>query len=256
MICVGCDVGAMATKTAIMRDNQLIGWDVTLNQGRLAEVAEESLAKALDIAGVPVDALDQRVGTGWGQKYIGYPHRTETMINCLARAAVWTSADIRTVVDLGGLSTTVISLSPEGRVLEYRNNDRCASGTGFFIDLAAQALEMELEHLDLAALNAEKRAYIGAQCAVFGESEIVSHVNDGVEPTEIAAGVTHSIGVGAATTVLRLGANQEILATGGVAKLKSVIESLAEKLGVDVRPPEVDPQLAAAIGAALSGALT
>jgi activator of 2-hydroxyglutaryl-CoA dehydratase len=147
-------------------------------------------------------------------------------------------------------------LSPEGRVLEYRNNDRCASGTGFFIDLAAQALEMELEHLDLAALNAEKRAYIGAQCAVFGESEIVSHVNDGVEPTEIAAGVTHSIGVGAATTVLRLGANQEILATGGVAKLKSVIESLAEKLGVDVRPPEVDPQLAAAIGAALSGALT
>jgi predicted CoA-substrate-specific enzyme activase len=254
MIVLGCDVGALATKTVIIKDDSLMGWDITPNEGRLGNVAEESLAKVLQITGLNLEEISACCGTGWGKKYIPYPHRTESLINCLARGARWVRPSVRTVVDIGGLTTTVIHLKERGGILEYRNNDRCASGTGFFIELAAQALELRLDELDPTARKAGKRAHIGAQCAVFGESEIISHVNDGVEPSEIVAGLTYAVGLGAATLVRRLGVIKDILLTGGVAKIDSVIRSLEENLGTETCLPAGDPQIVAAIGAALAGA--
>ncbi len=108
--------------------------------------------------------------------------------------------------------------------------------------------------MDPAAWRAKKRAHIGAQSAVFGESEIISHVNDGVEPPEIVAGLTYAVGLGAATMVQRLGVVKDILVTGGVAKLQSVIRSLEENLETETCLPDCDPQIVAAIGAALAAA--
>ncbi len=254
MIVLGCDVGALATKTVILNDGSLVGWDITPNEGRLGKVAEESLSKVLQTTGLSPADISSWSGTGWGNKYIPYPHRTEGLINCLARGGRWVRPSVRTVVDIGGLTTTVIHLKEQGGILEYRNNDRCASGTGFFIELAAQVLELPLDELDTTAGRAKKRAHIGAQCAVFGESEIISHVNDGVEPSEIVAGLTYAVGLGAATTVRRLGIVPDILVTGGVAKIQSVIQSLGENLGAEICRPACDPQIVVAIGAALAGA--
>lgn len=253
MIALGCDVGALATKTVILNDGSLLGWDITPNEGRLGKVAEESLAKVLQTTGLSPAEISSWSGTGWGKKYIPYPHRPESMINCLARSGRWLQSSVRTVVDIGGLTTTVIHLKEQGGVLEYRNNDRCASGTGFFIELAAQAMELPLDELDRTADRAEKRAHIGAQCAVFGESEIISHVNNGVEPSEIVAGLTYAVGLGAATMVRRLGIVPDILMTGGVTKIRNVIRSLEENLETKTCRPDCDPQIVAAIGAALAG---
>lgn len=253
MIVLGCDVGALATKTVILKDGSLLGWDITPNEGRLGKVAEESLARVLKATGLRQEEISSCGGTGWGKKYIPYPHRQESQINCLARGARWLWPSVRTVVDIGGLTTTVIHLKEQGGVLEYRTNDRCASGTGFFIELAAQALELPLDELDPTVDRAKKRAHIGAQCAVFGESEIISHVNNGVEPPEIVAGLTYAIGLGAATTVRRLGVIKDILLTGGVAKINSVIRSLEENLETETCRPACDPQIVAAVGAALAG---
>jgi predicted CoA-substrate-specific enzyme activase len=254
MIVCGCDVGALATKTVILKDGSLIGWDITPHEGRLGKVAEASLARVLKTTGLRQEEISAWGGTGWGRKYIPYPHCQESQINCLARGArrLWPS--VRTVVDIGGLTTTVIHLKEQGGVLEYRTNDRCASGTGFFLELAAQALELPLDEWDLTASQAKARAHIGAQCAVFGESEIISHVNDGVEPAEIVAGITYAVGLGSATMVRRLGIAPDILITGGVAKIQSVIRSLEENLGIGTCRPACDPQIVAAIGAALAGA--
>jgi (R)-2-hydroxyacyl-CoA dehydratese activating ATPase len=254
MIVLGCDVGALATKTVIIKDGTLLGWDITPNEGRLGQVAEESLARVLKATGINQEDISFWSGTGWGNKYIPYPHRTESLINCLARGARWLWPSVRTVVDIGGLTTTVINLKEQGGVLEYRNNDRCASGTGFFIELAAQALELPLNELDSTAGRAKGRAHIGAQCAVFGESEIISHVNDGVEPPEIVAGLAYAVGLGAATMVRRVGIVLDILMTGGVAKLQSVIRALEENLERATCLAACDPQIVAAIGAALAGA--
>lgn len=253
MIALGCDVGALATKTVILKDGALLGWDITPNEGRLGKVAEESLARVLKATGLRHEEITSCGGTGWGRKYIPYPHRQESQINCLSRGARLLWPTVRTVLDMGGLTTTVIHLKEQGGVLEYRTNDRCASGTGFFIELAAQALELPLDEWDPTAGRAGGRAHIGAQCAVFGESEIISHVNDGVEPPEIVAGLTYAVGLGAATMVRRLGVVKDILLTGGVAKLQSVIRSLEENLKTETCRPPCDPQIVAAIGAALAG---
>ncbi len=253
-LALGCDLGALATKTVLLADGELISHDITRNEGMLADVAESSLARVLEKTDIRFENIPDRGGTGWGGKYITYPHHPETLINCISAGAYWHRPSARTVVDLGGLSTTVIGLNDRGKVLEYRNNDRCASGTGFFVELVAQALELELEDLDRVARSALGKANIGAQCAVFGESEIVSHINDGIEPADILAGVAYAIGAGTATTVRRLGIVPEVVVTGGVVKLGRVVDALSEKLDIEVTRPEVDSQLLGAVGAALCAA--
>ncbi|MFH1137441.1 MAG: acyl-CoA dehydratase activase [Pseudomonadota bacterium] len=254
MLALGCDMGALAAKTVLLEDGRLIDHDVTTTDGLLAGAANVSLQRILDRTGLTLRDLPRRGGTGWGRKYINYDHHPETIINCLAAGAFFLRPGARTVVDLGGLTAAVINLNDQGKVLEYRNNDRCASGTGFFVELAAQALELRLEELNRVVASATGRVHIGAQCAVFGESEIVSHVNQGVEPADILAGVVYAIGAGAATTVRRLGVVPEILVSGGVAKLDGVLAALSEKLGVEAVRPEVDPQIVGALGAALIAA--
>ncbi|MEW6439814.1 MAG: acyl-CoA dehydratase activase [bacterium] len=254
MISLGCDVGAIATKTAILKDGILIGADVTPNAGKATQAVQASVAKALSRAGVSPEAVQAWGGTGSGERYISFSHRAESLISCLARAGHWALPSTRTVVDIGGLSSTCINLNASGRAMEYRTSDRCASGTGFFLELAAQALELKVEEVSSVAASAAGRARISAQCAVFGESEIVTHVNDGVEVADIMAGISQSIGSGLATMVRRLGLEPEVLATGGVAKMASVVKALGELLGIEIKSPAWDPQLAAAIGAALCAA--
>jgi predicted CoA-substrate-specific enzyme activase len=254
MISLGCDVGTIATKTAILKDGVLLGSCVIPNEGKARQAVRASVDKALSMAGVPAEAIQAWGGTGSGEKYIPFPCRGKGLISCLGRAANWALPSARTLVDIGGLSSTCINLNEAGRAMEYRTSDRCASGTGFFLELAAQALELRMEELSSVAAAAAGRARISAQCAVFGESEIVTHVNDGVDAEDIMAGISHSIGSGLATMVRRLGVQPDILATGGVAKMESVLQSLGELLGVEVKRPEWDPQLAAAIGAALCAA--
>ncbi|MBI4774490.1 MAG: 2-hydroxyglutaryl-CoA dehydratase [Deltaproteobacteria bacterium] len=253
MISLGCDIGAIATKTVILKGDRLAAFDVTLNDGKLADAARRSVLSVLGQAGLDLEEIPHFGGTGWGEKYISFPHSVESSIRCLARGAYWSVPAVRTVVDIGGLSTTIISVDGKnGKAREYRTNDRCASGTGFFLDLAAQALELKVEELGPVSLAAGGRAHISAQCAVFGESEIVTHVNEGAEPADIAAGIVYSIGTSVATMVLRLGAEKEIVATGGVAKNKAVIKALEEKLGLETVKLDVDSQIIGAIGAALN----
>ncbi len=248
---LGIDLGALATKTAVVIDDRLVGWAVIPNEGRLAEAAEQSRQMALAGADLRIDQVDLVGGTGWGRRYIPFDHCPLTVINCLARGAKWAAPEVRTILDLGGLSTTVLGLDADGRVVEYRTNDRCASGTGFYLELAAQALELAVEEMGPVSLAARGRAHISGQCAVFGESEIVSHVNDGADVADIVAGIAFSIGSGAATTARRLGVEPALVLTGGVSKHQGVVATIKDKLGVDSAALEVDPQLIGAIGAAL-----
>lgn len=252
MISIGCDVGAMATKTVIVKDGSIAAYNITPNKDQLTQAAQHSVQRALSHIGISLNEITYRAGTGQGEKYIPFSHTSVSMISCLAKGVHWAEPAARTVVDIGGLSTTVVSINREsGQVMEYRANDRCASGTGFFLELSAQALELKVEELGQISLSAKGRAYIGAQCAVFGESEIVTHVNDGVEPADIAAGTTYAIGASVASMVKRLGTEREIVVTGGVAKNEGVIKALEEKLGVETVDIQLDSQIICALGAAL-----
>lgn len=252
MISLGCDIGAIATKTVIVKDGSIAAYDITPNKGQLAQAAQHSVQRVLSHTGISLDEITHRAGTGWGEKYMPFSRTSESMISCLAKGAHWIEPAARTVVNIGGLSTTIVSINGErGQVIEYRTNDRCASGTGFFLELSAQALELKIEELGPISLSAKGRAHISAQCAVFGESEIVTHVNDGAEPADIVAGITYAIGASVASMVKRLSVEREIVVTGGVAKNEGVVKALEEKLGVETADVQLDSQIICALGAAL-----
>ncbi len=249
--CLGCDVGALATKTVIMTNGTIVGFNITMNEGKLGKAIEESLVQALEMAKLSIDEIEYRGGIGWGERYIPFPHLSSSLISALALGVHWACPEARTVIDIGGLSSTAIVLNDTGRVLEYRTNDRCAAGTGFFLELAAQALELDVEALCPQACCATERAHISAQCAVFGESEIVSHLNEGEDVASIASGISYAVASGAATMLKRLGIEPELLVTGGVAKNLSVVRALEENLGIRAAEISSDPQLLGAVGAAL-----
>ncbi len=249
-VCLGCDVGALATKTVIMNDGMVIGSSITSNEGRLGQAIEASLEGALGMAKLSIDDIEYRGGTGWGERYLPFEHASFSIITCLARGAHWAEPASRTVIDLGGLSSTALTMNEDGRVMEYRMNDRCAAGLGFFLEQAAQALEIRVEDLCPVAGTAEEKARISAQCAVFGESEIVSHLNEGEDVPSIAAGIASAVATGAATSLKRLGIQPELVVTGGVAKNRSVISELEVALGISVAEVPSDPQILAAVGAA------
>ena len=252
MIVLGCDVGTMFTKTVLMDNGNVIAHDLTRNTGNLNKIVESSIQNVVSGAGVSVEDIGICGGTGMGDKYIHIPHIKEGKIKCLARGSFWAVPESRTVVDLGGLSTSIISLNDSGKVLEYRTSDKCATGSGFFLELAAQALELTVEEMGNIILPPEDRAHMSTQCAVFCESEIVSHINDGVDVKSIVSGINFSLGSGIATMINRLGAKPQVLLIGGVAKSRGIIHALEEHLEMKViSPVSVDQQLIGAIGAAL-----
>lgn len=248
---MGCDVGTIMTKTVILRNGILAASDITPNDGRIEDAIELSVNSALKRAEISLSDVETISGTGFGEKYIHFPHQMKNMISCLAKGAHHIAPSARTVVDIGGLSSTCIHIHSTGKPIEYRMSDRCASGTGFFIDLAAQALELKLDELNEVTRSASNKVRISSQCAVFGESEIVSHVNCGAHAADIIAGIGFSIGSMVSTIVRRLGIVPDIIATGGMAKMDSVVSAMSEVLGTDIKRTELDPQLVAAIGAAL-----
>lgn len=254
MISMGCDLGAIAAKCVLLEGGEYLAAAITPNEGRLAEAMGEAIDRALDAAGLNRDEVETVGGTGWAERYIPMEHRAHTTISSLAAGVSWAVPEARTVLDIGGLSTTAISLGSQGRVDEYRTNDRCASGTGFYLDLAAQALEVDVEQLGSVALGATGRAHISAQCAVFGESEIVTHVNDGTGVPDIAAGIAHSIGRSVATMTRRLGVEPQLVVCGGVAKNQAVVQAVLEELNAEAAALAADPQILGAVGAALLAA--
>ena len=252
MKCIGCDLGAMATKTVIVEDGKLIAFDLTPNQGRIAESAKMSIEQALVGAALTMKDIDVVVGTGWGAKYIPVDNEPKTVLSCLAIGGAWLANGSATLVDIGGLSTTLINIDKQGKVSEYRTNDRCASGTGFFMELAAQALELSVADMGDTAKTSQKPVYISGQCAVFGESEIVSHINDGAAVADIAAGLANSVASGVVTMARRLGVEQNLVFSGGLAKNRAIVEEVEKRLEAKGLYSKYDPQIVCALGAALS----
>ncbi len=250
-LCIGCDVGALATKTVILRNGTIIGFNIAPNEGKIGQAIAGSIDAALEMAKLSIEDIELRGGTGWGERYLPFPHLSASLISSVALGAHWACPEARTVIDIGGLSSTALMMNEAGRVLEYRTNDRCAAGMGFFMELAAQALELDVEALCPKALAATERARISAQCAVFGESEIVSHLNEGEEVASIASGLAYAVASIAVTMLKRLDIEPELLVTGGVAKNLSVIKAIEEGLGVKTAQLSSDPQLVGAVGAAL-----
>jgi len=173
-----------------------------------------------------------------------------TEITCHARGAHWLRPDVRTVIDIGGQDSKGIAVSPQGKVLDFVMNDKCAAGTGRFLEVMAHALEEDLNRFGELSLQAERRVPISSTCTVFAESEIVTHIAANASKPAIIAGIHAAIAERVCSMIARIPVQDLVMLTGGVARNVGVARMLEEKLGRDVIVlPQA--QITGAIGAAL-----
>jgi len=244
------DIGAITAKAAILAGDELLASAVLAAGYDRAAAADLVLSRALQQAGLALEQITALVATGYGRVQVAHADRTVTEITCHGRGAHWLCPDVRTVIDIGGQDSKGIALSPAGKVLDFVMNDKCAAGTGRFLEVMAQALEEDLSRFGELSLNAPRRVTISSTCTVFAESEIVTHIAAGAPKPAIIAGIHEAIASRVVSMVGRIPVQDVVMLTGGVARNSGVARMLEEKLGRTVLVlPEA--QITGAIGAAL-----
>jgi predicted CoA-substrate-specific enzyme activase len=250
MLVAGCDVGSLAGKAVIMADDTIKSSALILCTPIPQKTAKLVMSEALEKANLKMEDMDYIVGTGYGRLKIAFANDNISEISCHGKGTSWLLPTVRTVVDIGGQDCKVISINEKGEVMDFLMNDKCAAGTGRFLELAAKALGLKLEELGPESLKSKKPCIITSQCSVFAESEIISLLAEDEVIPNIAAGVHKAIATRLMTLVKRLGFKKDIALTGGVAKNVGVVKFLEEEFGEIIKLP-IDPQLVGAIGAAL-----
>jgi len=247
----GIDVGSICTKAVILNSTKKIASYAILRSGAVYRGAAETvLNEALSRAGLDSKELSYIVSTGYGRAKVACANNEITEISCHARGANFISADVRTVIDIGGQDSKVIQLDEKGRAVRFVMNDKCAAGTGRFLEVMAGALEVDLDEMSEISFQAKEDIEVSSMCTVFAESEVISLFAMGYDKPEIASAVYRSIARRMMGLVGQLGLKERVAMTGGVAKSKGMVHALEEKLGLTLLvPPE--PQIIGALGAAL-----
>ena len=250
MLTAGIDIGSTGTKAVLfdgeVRGSAMVptGWDP-----KTAGLA--AFHQALATAGIAEGAVQQIVGTGYGRVSLPIFDRKVTEITCHARGAYHLFPDTRTVVDIGGQDSKVIALDGEGRVADFIMNDKCAAGTGRFLQVMAGVLDASLDELGAIAAGAEPVA-ISSMCTVFAESEIIGLLARGLPKGRIAAGIFDAISRRIQGLAGRVALSDNITFSGGVALNAEICRAIGAGLGVTLRVPPA-PQFVGALGAALLG---
>ena len=212
--------------------------------------AERALEQALEQAGLQRSDIDAIVTTGYGRTAIQDGDKSITEITCHARGAHYLDPSVRTVIDIGGQDSKVIRLDENGAVVNFVMNDKCAAGTGRFLEMMARTMEMNLDEMSKAGLKYKEDITISSMCTVFAESEVVSLIADNHSAADIVHGLNQSVAAKTAALASRAGAKGPYMMTGGVARNRGVTEALEARLGAPLwLPPE--PDLCGALGAAL-----
>lgn len=247
---LGVDIGSLTTKVVLVNSGgEMMGRAAARSGFSGKDAAARLTSELLDKAGLRPGDVAATVATGYGR--VTYPaDREVSEITCQARGIAHLFPGSRTVIDIGGQDSKVIKLLPGGKVADFAMNDKCAAGTGRFLEVMAGALEVPLEEAGDLALRASNRCSISSFCTVFAESEVVSHVASGASKEDILAGVCDSVAVRVASMTSRTGLEAEVVFTGGVARNKGVVEALGRQLGCRLHIPG-DPVITAALGAAL-----
>jgi predicted CoA-substrate-specific enzyme activase len=250
VITAGIDAGAATTKAVLLEENEILGYRIegtAFNFLAAAEKMYRELLSAVDIEGAEVDRV---YATGYGRKRITFADRAISEITAHAKGVYFLYPDAEGIIDVGGQDSKIIVIE-KGRVHDFLMNDKCAAGTGKFLEYTAKALEVPIEKVGDLALASRNPADITSMCTVFAESEVISLRAAGVPKEDIAAGLIASIGQRIAVMAKRAGLRDHIAFVGGVAKNAGMKAALEKELGVTLFVP-FEPQLTGALGAAIA----
>ena len=207
------------------------------------------MESVLQSAGLTREEIGRTAATGYGRNTVKEADDAFSELTCHARGAYWLYPDVRTVLDIGGQDAKALSVLPGGKLGGFVMNDKCAAGTGRFLEVMARIMEKELSELGELGLHSSQRVDISSTCTVFAESEVISQLSKGVSPEDLAAGINRSVAFRGAGLLRRLGITPPVFMTGGVARNTGVLRALEAELGLAVLTHKLS-QLAGAIGAA------
>ena len=250
----GIDSGSTSTDVVILDKDRNITASVIMPTGAgAANGAERALEEALKQAGLEREDLDAVVTTGYGRTAISDGDKSITEITCHARGAHFLDPSVRTVVDIGGQDSKVIRLNEDGTVKNFVMNDKCAAGTGRFLEMMAKTMEISLDELSKVGLSYQEDITISSMCTVFAESEVVSLIAQNKPTDDIVHGLNKAVASKTASLVKRVGGEEAYMMTGGVAQNKGLVKTLEERLGTSLVVSDKS-QLCGALGAALFAA--
>jgi predicted CoA-substrate-specific enzyme activase len=247
----GIDVGSLSTDCVIINDQEeVVSYSIAETGANSTEAAQKSFEEALAHAAVQRSRVRGIVATGYGRISVPFADKKVTEISCHALGACKLFPDTRTVVDIGGQDSKVILVDLAGKVLDFTMNDKCAAGTGRFLEVMAAKLKVPLNDMALLSLGAHSEVRISSVCTVFAESEVISLVAKNHPKEEIIKGIHRAIVNRVWSMGKALGIRREVTMSGGVAKNRGVVAMLEEKLGHPIHVYQ-EPQIVGGLGAAL-----
>jgi predicted CoA-substrate-specific enzyme activase len=255
MITAGVDIGSVATKALILNDQKISAAVVRPTGSQSKAAAQSALDQALAAAGMDRKSVRHIVSTGYGRRVVEFGEKTITEISACAQGMKFLGCErgpVRTLIDLGGQDIKVIAVDANGITSDFAMNDKCAAGTGRFLEVIARALEVKLEELGDFGLKSTKTIAINATCTVFAESEVISLLAQSVKQEDIIAGIHNSIAERIFAMVKKVGLKEIVAFNGGGAKNKGLCHALEQKLNSRLHIPEI-PQFVNALGSAVVG---
>jgi predicted CoA-substrate-specific enzyme activase len=250
MIFAGIDIGSRATKAVLLNQASVLS-SVILDTGpESVKTSEAALQALLQAAGVPPEEVEYTVATGYGRILVPFANENVSEISCHARGVNYCFPSVRTILDMGGQDCKAIRCDERGAVVNFIMNDKCAGGTGRFLEIIAEVLDVPLSRIGEAALESHNDIPFNTICAVFAKSEAISCLRKGVPKADILSGLHEAIATRSVNLLKRVTLEKDFSISGGIAKNKGLVRKLSEKVGLEPLLAE-DPQLMGALGAAL-----
>lgn len=248
---LGIDIGSLTVKVILIDDQgRVLGRGVAPAGYGGQQAAKDLVAAVLGDAAMSRAEVNCAVVTGYGRALFDGADREVSEISCHARGAGHLIPAARTVIDVGGQDSKVIGIDERGRIVDFAMNDKCAAGTGRFLEVMSGALGLAVEELGRVALSSKSAVTISSTCTVFAESEAVSHIARGAAREDVARGLLQAVCGRVLALAARVGLHQEVVFTGGVALNEGVVSEMERQCGLKILVPP-DPQTVGALGAAL-----
>lgn len=250
MTVAGIDIGSRSAKAVILKNREIISSVIRDTGAESIKTAYQAIETTLHGAGLSLSDLDYTVATGYGRVLVPFANENISEITCHARGVNWYFPSVRTILDIGGQDCKAINCDENGSVTNFVMNDKCAGGTGRFLEMIADVLNVPLSEIGELALTSKTAKPFNTVCAVFAKSDAIHYFRQGVQKSDILAGLNEAIAMRCLTLLKRITIVKDFAITGGIAKNSGMVNKLAEKVGLTpLLSP--DPQLIGAIGAAL-----
>lgn len=248
---MGMDIGSTASKCLILKNGTKIAGSAVIPVGTGTSGPKRAQEEALAKAGIGMDVISRVTATGYGRNTFAGVDDTVSELSCHAIGIHAIFPEVRTLIDIGGQDAKAIRVTEAGRLDNFVMNDKCAAGTGRFLEVMARVLELDVNDLAEKGAQAKKVVNISSTCTVFAESEVISQLSNNVDIADLVAGIHRSVAVRTGSLVRRLGVVKPVAMSGGVALNQGIVKALEEELGTEIK---VSPlaQLNGAYGAAVN----